>query len=102
MSGGGERELEKDSEDLATPACPRAAPETTPLWRLFLIKLSLSQALDLRRGYEASLSPEPRNHRSPRGAFTLLGPDSIYQISFLFLVALVTKLQPGPGAPLRG
>ena len=23
-------------------ACPRAAPETTPLWRLFLIKLSLS------------------------------------------------------------
>ena len=23
----------------------------------------------------------PWNHRSPRGAFTLLGPDSIYQIS---------------------
>ena len=34
----------------------------------------------------------PWNHRSPRGAFTLLGPDFIYQISFLFLVALVTKL----------
>ena len=26
-------------------ACPRAAPETTPLWRLFLIKLSLSLSL---------------------------------------------------------
>ena len=29
-------------------ACPRAAPETTPLWRLFLIKLSLSLSLSLR------------------------------------------------------
>ena len=29
-------------------ACPRAAPETTPLWRLFLIKLSLSLSLRLR------------------------------------------------------
>ena len=28
-------------------ACPRAAPETTPLWRLFLIKLSLSLSLSL-------------------------------------------------------
>ena len=26
-------------------ACPRAAPETTPLWTLFLIKLSLSLSL---------------------------------------------------------
>jgi len=26
-------------------ACPRDAPETTPLWRLFLIKLSLSLSL---------------------------------------------------------
>ena len=30
-------------------ACHRAAPETTPLWRLFLIKLSLSLSLS-RRG----------------------------------------------------
>ena len=29
-------------------ACPRAAPETTPLWRLFLIKLSLSLSLSPR------------------------------------------------------
>ena len=28
-------------------ACPRAAPETTPLWRLFPIKLSLSLSLSL-------------------------------------------------------
>ena len=28
-------------------ACPRAAPETTPLWTLFLIKLSLSLSLSL-------------------------------------------------------
>ena len=36
----------------------------------------------------------PWNHRSPKGAFTLLGPDSssIDQISLWFLVALVTKL----------
>ena len=31
-------------------ACPRAAPETTPLWRLFLIKLSLSLSLSLLSG----------------------------------------------------
>ena len=35
-------------------ACPRAAPETTPLWRLFLIKLSLSLSLSLSRGYALS------------------------------------------------
>ena len=49
--------------------------------------------------HEAEKVPSgPWNHRSPRGAFTLLGPDFIYQtrISFLFLVALVTKLQPVP------
>ena len=28
-------------------ACPRAAPETTPLWRLFLINLTLSLSLSL-------------------------------------------------------
>ena len=38
----------------------------------------------------------PWNHRSPRGAYTLLGPDSIYQIPLWFLVTLVTKLQPMP------
>ena len=38
-------------------ACPRAAPETTPLWRLFLIKLSLSLSVSLtRRTYENAVS----------------------------------------------
>ena len=30
---------------------------------------------------KAPSGPWPGNHRSPRGAFTLLGLDSIYQIS---------------------
>ena len=33
-------------------ACPRAAPETTPLWRLFLITLSLSLSLSLCQKWE--------------------------------------------------
>ena len=36
-------------------ACPRAAPETTPLWRLFLINLSLSVSCRRRSG--SSVSP---------------------------------------------
>ena len=42
-------------------ACPRAAPETTPLWRWFLISLSLSPSLSAQaqslKAFSADMTP---------------------------------------------
>jgi len=50
--GGGRRRWRKEANAVnkglwPCNACHRAAPETTPLWRLFLINLSLSLSLSL-------------------------------------------------------
>ena len=39
-------------------ACPRAAPETTPLWRLFLIKLSRRPKAKPGGGQRVRANPE--------------------------------------------
>ena len=39
--------MQRERSLRASNACPRAAPKTTPLWTLFLIKLSISLSLSL-------------------------------------------------------
>jgi len=52
--------------------------------------------------FEAEKVPSgPWNHRFPRGAFTLLGPDSIPDFS-LISGSSGDKASTGPEAPLRG
>jgi len=70
---------------------------TIAVWGLCLEWRSVCMPCSLYRSFVFYKVPlGPWNHKSPRGAFTLLGPDSIYQIPLWFLVTLVTKLQPMP------
>ena len=81
----------------------RAAPETTPLWRLFLIKLSLSLSLSLRMTiavWELSLGQFPppgsqcRSSRSDNSATraTIHKRIGVYKSSFLGLSQTLVRL----------